>query len=80
MAGLKKSSKKDANNPNTALVIALVLFILVSIGLGVFAYFGYDGQEALRQAAKKANQDKKTAEEQRDNYALLGIEAMLAEG
>jgi hypothetical protein len=80
MAGLKKSSKKDAGNPNTALVIALIFFIVLSIGLGVFAYFGYDGQENLRNQARIAKKDKQTVEEQRNNYALVAIEALIAEG
>ena len=48
MAGLKKSSKKDGNNPNMALVIALIMFVLVSIGLGVFAYYGYARRKIMR--------------------------------
>lgn len=80
MAGLKKSSKKDSSNPNMVLVIALILFILVSIGLGVFAYYGYEGQEALRGKARAAAKEAETFKEQRNAYALLGLESLLAEG
>jgi hypothetical protein len=53
MAGLKKPTKRrDSGNPNTVLVIFLVFFILLSIGLGVWGYYGYAGQEKLRQTAK----------------------------
>jgi hypothetical protein len=58
MATIKKSlKKKDAGKPSTVLIIFLVFFILLSIGLGVFAYYGYEGQNKLREEtanAKKA--------------------------
>ena len=65
MAGLKTPSKKkrDTTKPNTVLVIFLVFFILLSIGLGVWGYYGYAGQEKLEKDAKadkvaaKANKD-----------------------
>src|SRR5438876_9494989 len=54
MAGLKKPTKKrDANNPNTVLVVFLVFFVLLSIGLGIWGYYGYAGQEKLRETASK---------------------------
>jgi hypothetical protein len=60
MAGLKKKKKEKSGSPNTVLVVFLVLFVLVSIGLGVWGYYGYAGQEELRakritaEAAEKA--------------------------
>lgn len=80
MAGLKKTSKKDASSPNMVLLIALIMFILTSIGLGVFAYYGYDGQEKLRQAAKSAKVGEETMKEARDNWQLVAYEAMLGLG
>jgi hypothetical protein len=54
MAGLKKPTKKrDTTNPNTVLVIFLVFFVLLSIGLGIWGYYGYAGQEKLRVTAKE---------------------------
>src|SRR5262249_47266890 len=73
-------SKKDSSNPNMVLVIALIMFIIVSIGLGVFAYYGYEGQDALRNKAKAAAKEAETFKEQRNNYAVLGLDALLAEG
>ncbi|MCI0379737.1 MAG: hypothetical protein L0215_19205 [Gemmataceae bacterium] len=53
MAGLKKPVKKrDDSKPGTVLVIFLVFFILLSIGLGVWGYYGYAGQDQLRTSAK----------------------------
>ena len=51
MAGLKKT-KKDGTSPNLVLICFLIFFVLLSIGLGVFAYYGQDGQEKLRNELK----------------------------
>src|SRR5262249_51191187 len=51
MAGLRKPGKRDGNN--TVLVIFLAFFVLLSIGLGVWGYFGYSGQKELREKAKE---------------------------
>jgi hypothetical protein len=57
MAGLKKpSKKKDGAKPGTVLIMFLVFFILLSIGLGVWGYYGYEGQAKLREDAKKARE------------------------
>ena len=50
MAGLKKTKKEKSTSPNVVLVIFLVFFFLVSIGLGIWGYYGYAGQEDLRKA------------------------------
>lgn len=50
MAGLKKKKKESSGSPNIVLVIFLVFFFLVSIGLGIWGYYGYAGQEDLRKA------------------------------
>ena len=71
MAGLKKPVKKrDTTSPNTPLVLFLVFFVLLSIGLGVWGYFGYSGQELLRNAAKK-EQDNAKANKLGEEYAKL---------
>ncbi len=54
MAGLKTPKKKRDDKPSFALVLFLVFFSLLSIVLGVVSYFGYDGQDKLRVAAKEA--------------------------
>lgn len=54
MAGLKKKKKEKSSSPNIALVVFLVLFVLTSIGLFVWGYYGYAGQETLRTERKKA--------------------------
>jgi hypothetical protein len=76
MAALKKTTKKkDAGKPGTVLIIFLVFFILLSIGLGVFAYYGYEGQNKLREEtanAKKRESVLKNVDEYR-----MGIIQML---
>ena len=52
MAGLKKPKKKDTTNPSTVLIIFLVFFVLLSIGLGVWGYYGYAGQTKLAEDTK----------------------------
>jgi hypothetical protein len=60
MAGLKKPSRKrDSSSPNLILVIFLVFFVLVSIGLGVWGYYGYaDKEKTLAEAKQAANREK----------------------
>src|SRR5436853_7919548 len=82
MAGLKTPSKKkrDSSKPSTVLVVFLVFFILLSIGLGVWGYYGYAGQEKLETAAKAAN-NKAKADRDFANYAMyMSNEARLAIG
>jgi hypothetical protein len=70
MAGLKKPAKKKDGKSSPVLVIFLVFFILISIGLGVWGYYGYDGQEALRKKAE--------TEEQKTKSAKFGTDLQLA--
>src|SRR5262245_14165317 len=77
MAALKKPMRrKEQAKPSTVLIIFLVFFILLSIGLGVAAYYGYEGQNKLKEAA--AN-DKKSLNAQKgvDDYRA-GVIVMLA--
>jgi hypothetical protein len=82
MAGLKSPSKKkrDASKPSTVLVVFLVFFILVSLGLGVWGYYGYAGQEKLDAAAKNDRAAAKAEKEAKDYQMLMGAEARIAIG
>jgi hypothetical protein len=81
MAGLKKPTKKrDASNPNTVLVVFLVLFVLLSIGLGIGMYYGYAGQEKLRASAKEEI-NKAAANKVGEDFALfMAYDLALAAG
>ena len=67
MAGLKSPSRKkrDASKPGTVLIVFLVFFILLSIGLGVWGYYGYAEQDKLRTETKNA----KVSEKAKDDFA-----------
>lgn len=70
----------SSTSPNTTLVIFLVLFILVSIVTGVLAYYGYEGQEALKAEATKAKAAEAVAEKARKYFEGLANEARASVG
>jgi hypothetical protein len=82
MAGLKSPSKKkrDSSKPNTVLIVFLVFFILVSIGLGVWGYYGYAGQEKLETAAKNEKKNSQAERDFKDYHLFMGTEARTAIG
>jgi hypothetical protein len=82
MAGLKSPSKKkrDSSKPNTVLIVFLVFFILVSIGLGVWGYYGYAGQEKLEAAAKNEKKNSQAERDFKDYHMFMGTEARTAIG
>src|SRR5258708_398758 len=80
MAGLKSPTKKrDAARP-TVLIVFLIFFVLVSIGLGVWGYYGYAGQEKLETAAKSANNEKKTQTNLANQSTYMNSETRIAIG
>ncbi len=72
-------AKKTSSAPesNTGLVVALVIFVLLTLTLGVFTYFGYDGQKQLAEEAKKektaAANARAAAEEEKTRRLTLAI-------
>lgn len=81
MAGLRKPTRKQSSSsPNVVLVIFLVLFVLVSIGLGIFAYYGYADKEKLVDAAKSARTMADAAKLAADYYKVSNFDARLAVG
>jgi hypothetical protein len=64
MAKVKKAPKASSSaspDSNTGLIVTLVFFVLATLTLGVFTYFGYDGQRELAEKEKKAQADVKNA-------------------
>jgi hypothetical protein len=53
------------------LVIALVCFVLLSLILGVVAYYGYADQATLQTAKSDAEKKEKTANSERDYYKFV---------
>jgi hypothetical protein len=80
MAGLKKKKKEKSGSPNVVLVIFLVFFFLVSIGLGIWGYYGYAGQEELKRAKDSATASAKVEKLGRRYYSMLSQEYRLAMG
>ncbi|HLN31576.1 MAG TPA: hypothetical protein VK395_27795 [Gemmataceae bacterium] len=56
------------------LIIALVCFVLLSITLGVFTYYGYADQANLQASEKKAKEEKTTIEKDRDWYKYQALQ------
>lgn len=62
----RRGSSGGGSESNTGLIVTLVFFILATITLGVFTYFGYDGQKELTSKAKSAETAKRNADNERD--------------
>src|SRR3954470_18864064 len=64
---MAKRGGGGGESSNTGLIVALVFFVLLSIGLGVGTYMGYGGKaesdKAAKAAADKATASDKKAEE-----------------
>jgi len=56
------------------LIIALVCFVLLSITLGVFTYYGYADQANLQANEKKAKDEKASMEKDRDWYKYQALQ------
>ena len=81
MAGLRKPvRRKDPSKPSTALILFLVFFIVLSLGLGVWGYYGYAGQEELRTKAKNAKATSDAGNLVAEYWEYLAYEARLATG
>jgi hypothetical protein len=74
MAGLKKT-KKDGSSPNMVLIGFLIFFVLVSIGLGIFAYYGADNLEKAKIAEKNARKQVEEFKADRDQWKFDYLEA-----
>jgi hypothetical protein len=59
---------RRARESKQGLIIALVFAVLIILGLGVTAYYGFNGQEALRKEAKDAKDKAASMEKDRNWY------------
>lgn len=75
---IKKPARQKKEGKNTALVVFLVFFILLSIGLGVWGYYGYAGQDKLRTDAKGDRDAAAAAKEALRYYRFLAQDTRLA--
>src|SRR5262249_284190 len=81
MAGLRKPvRRKDTTKPSTALILFLVFFIVLSLGLGVWGYYGSAGQEELRPKTKGARAPADANQVELDFWKFAAQDARLATG
>lgn len=71
MAGLKKTPAEKSTSPNVVLVIFLVFFVLASIGLGIWGYYGYAGQDDLQTKKRTAEATAKSEKLAKEYYSML---------
>jgi hypothetical protein len=80
MARKRSRTKASASNPNTVLVVFLVFFILLSIGLGVWGYFGYKRADEREKARKDEEAKAKQAQTAEKWYKLQAMWARAVAG
>jgi hypothetical protein len=73
MAPARRRIKAAPANPSTVLVIFLVFFVLLSLGLGVWGYFGYKDAKVKDEAAKKEKDNAKKAADGENWYRLEAL-------
>lgn len=64
---------KKPGGSNLGLIITLVFFVLTTVVLGITTYLGYSDQEKLVNEKKKAEEDAKKANSERDVYRYLYV-------
>lgn len=65
-------AKSSSGGESKGIIITLVFFVLLSIGLGVLSYYGYNEQAELKQKAEDLkNKELKTMEAERDYHRGL---------
>ncbi|PWT81711.1 MAG: hypothetical protein C5B58_09455 [Acidobacteria bacterium] len=64
------AANKGGDSKN-GLIIALVIFIILALGLGVSTYYGYAEQDTLRSKAKEAEGKEATMKKNRDYWQYL---------
>src|SRR5436305_1944127 len=57
-----------------ALIITLVVFVILSVILGITTYLGFDGQKALEAKAKEADSKKAQYEKLSDWYRFQALQ------
>jgi hypothetical protein len=74
------SKRGGGEKSNTGLIVALVFFVLATIGLGVGTYMGYSGKADAEKAAKSANDAKTTAEKKAREEQAQRLAVVIAAG
>src|SRR5260370_20813199 len=66
-------TERNPNNPNQALIIVLIFFILLSIGLGIGTYTGYSSIDEETKKKVTAEKPKVQADNSRDVYKYKAL-------
>lgn len=66
-------AKAKGGDSKQGLIITLVIFVLLSIGLGVSTYLGFDGQQQLEAKAKEAEKKEASMTKNRDFEKLKAL-------
>jgi hypothetical protein len=74
------SKRGGGESSNTGLIVALVFFVLATIGLGVSTYMGYSGKADADKAAKSAQSDKAAADKSRREEQAQKLAVLIATG
>jgi hypothetical protein len=77
---VSSSSRTDSGESNTGLVVSLVLFIILTIGLGVTTYLGYSGKSEAEGKISQAERDAKAAKTKADEEEALKATLRIALG
>src|SRR5438045_8495498 len=74
-------ARRQEGDSKQGLIIALVFFVILSIALGVTAYFGFDGQTQLADQKKSAEQKASSMEKARnwEQYKALVLKAYVGQ-
>jgi len=75
----KRESSSNGNS-NTGLIVTLIFFVVATLTLGVFTYFGYTGQTELIEKANKATKETATAKKATDDALARKIVLAIASG
>src|SRR5205823_4448826 len=74
------SSRPESGESNTGMVVSLVLFILLTIGLGVTTYLGYSGKSEAEGKISQAEQKAAAAEKAKNEEAAVKATLRIALG
>ncbi|MBI2805958.1 MAG: hypothetical protein HYX68_13340 [Planctomycetes bacterium] len=75
MAGLKKKKKEKSGSPNVVLVVFLVLFVIVSITLGVLLYYALQEKDDANTKRILAKKESDATQKVADYYSMLYFDA-----
>ncbi len=80
MAAAKKKKKDVSGNPNVVIIVFLIMFILSTIGLGLWGYYAQAGQAELQQITQDQKAKAASEKNAKEFYSFLYNDLRLALG